>query len=397
MINANSVGTAMLVKHHGASRQAPEEDCNQDFGALLIMDKRLEKGKDSSLGCKPAKPDSKSSFGAEEIQTNFSKLRSTNNVPVGDEVLLPFDEEATLRKKQLSRTCGVCNRMFSAQSTLNRHMSTVHSKQLCACSVCGVEFSRKDTLQRHFRRAHNEPHSGHAGFASGKEKPEVAQHRDTGHLIRAYTFEAEYSVVPDVSFNNNRQESPRDVEEIMDNIKKYDNGLTSEALGIEREKMRRIEEKLQQLILSSSDLRRATELEAEENPEYDSESSWSEIDPDEDTEDTVSYQSADSSWVLPISSHQNGEPRQSPSGSSTSSASPSQASATSKNGSVGSGSKRKHSDISRGDGGSEESNDGSLGLPPCSQPADEGKSPPSSIPCCIDGCPGRDYYASGLV
>ena len=48
--------------------------------------------------------------------------------------------------------CQHCEKTFDNVSNLNRHVNTVHNKQVWKCDKCLFEFARKDNLQAHQKR-----------------------------------------------------------------------------------------------------------------------------------------------------------------------------------------------------------------------------------------------------
>ena len=52
--------------------------------------------------------------------------------------------------------CPSCNETFSRKETLMRHIQDIHKKSSHTCSVCNKEFSRKDALERHIQEIHDE-------------------------------------------------------------------------------------------------------------------------------------------------------------------------------------------------------------------------------------------------
>ena len=50
--------------------------------------------------------------------------------------------------------CDICNKLFSNQSNLRKHIISVHEKINFNCEICGKEVSRKDKLKEHMRDIH---------------------------------------------------------------------------------------------------------------------------------------------------------------------------------------------------------------------------------------------------
>ena len=53
------------------------------------------------------------------------------------------------------KECNLCNKLFSNQSNLRKHIRSVHEKMKFTCEICGKEVSRKDKLQRHKLSVHS--------------------------------------------------------------------------------------------------------------------------------------------------------------------------------------------------------------------------------------------------
>ena len=48
--------------------------------------------------------------------------------------------------------CDICNKLFSNQSNLRKHIKSVHEKMKFKCEICG---SQKDNLRRHKKAVHS--------------------------------------------------------------------------------------------------------------------------------------------------------------------------------------------------------------------------------------------------
>ena len=51
--------------------------------------------------------------------------------------------------------CNLCNKLFSNQSNLRKHIKSVHEKIKFKCEICTKNFTRKDNLLSHKRNIHS--------------------------------------------------------------------------------------------------------------------------------------------------------------------------------------------------------------------------------------------------
>ena len=51
--------------------------------------------------------------------------------------------------------CGFCMKIFAENSTLKRHVQSVHEKTKFKCDKCEKQFSCHDHVQRHKKSAHD--------------------------------------------------------------------------------------------------------------------------------------------------------------------------------------------------------------------------------------------------
>ena len=74
-------------------------------------------------------------------------------------------------RKKMSFQCSICDKVFGAKQTLERHLVNVHKhdptkqkekvdekKKPFRCSICDKAFAAKQTLERHFANVHKHEH-----------------------------------------------------------------------------------------------------------------------------------------------------------------------------------------------------------------------------------------------
>ncbi len=54
----------------------------------------------------------------------------------------------------MRRDCAVCNKSFSDNGSLKRHIKTVHGSKVFICRYCGGKYNRRDNFRQHQLKAH---------------------------------------------------------------------------------------------------------------------------------------------------------------------------------------------------------------------------------------------------
>ena len=327
---------------------------------------------------------------------------------------------------------------FHFWKDLKRHLSAVHAMGgQHFCDRCGKAFRRLDHLRRHeYNHACWKAANSNSGSISkvtrgssppsrrttvkiehdipGSQRPHgqhitaIANHTPANCSTQSASSGVDSngdSPMTNSSFDEAHQ---RPQDSTVDPIENRDAGTSaneretgslSGILELRKKQLRCLETKLNQLMTSISNLRLDADSGVDEGVGYefcsDSDSPWSSVDAEEACEDAMSFSSDDDSWILPVSSHKaggSGQPEDVSSGSSTSMSRGSTISGRNHN-KPGGKRKQSGSDHNGDDGEESKGNDASTGP---EAPASN-QAPKTAIPCFVEGCKGKDCYASGLV
>jgi hypothetical protein len=84
---------------------------------------------------------------------NKRKKRSTVH-HVANKQVKPLHSESGVQKELVttgSFSCDICNREFSARTSLTRHTNSIHKEQKFTCPNCNKQCSRLDNLKAHIK------------------------------------------------------------------------------------------------------------------------------------------------------------------------------------------------------------------------------------------------------
>ena len=306
--------------------------------------------------------------------------------------------------------CYMCQMPFEKAHLLNRHQRLHERTQIC--EVCGKDFAATRDLRRHFEARHTQNQKrffcnilgctySHIGF---RRRDNLIRHNERvhpGNILATYSHTASSRFDKD---HHQSEDSPVHSAENGDagaNDNELETGSLRRILELRKQQLNFLGTRLAQLMTSISALRLDTDNEVDEGVEYDSycrsDSSWSDIDADEESEDVISISGSEDSWVVPVLSHQAKGYGQSEDISNKSSPSLSEGSTTSGQSHDKPRGKRKRSESDPGGDDGEESNGNDPTFPSASRPSASDEAPKANIPCIVDGCNGRDKFASYLV
>ena len=306
--------------------------------------------------------------------------------------------------------CYMCQKPFEKRHLLNKHQRLHERTQIC--EVCGNDFAAAKDLRRHFEARHTQNQKrffcnilgckdNHTGFPRMDHLRRHNERVHPGNILAAYPHTA--SIRFDEGHHQS-EDSPVHSAENGDagaNDNELETGSLRRILELRKQQLNFLGTRLAQLMTSISALRLDADSEVDEGVEDDSycrsDSSWSEIDADEESEDAISFSGSEDSWVLPVLSHQAKGYGQSEDISNKSSPSLSEGSTTSGHNHNKPGCKRKRSESDLGGDDGEESNGNDPTFPSASRPSASEEAPKANIPCIVDGCNGRDKFASYLV
>jgi Zn ribbon nucleic-acid-binding protein len=118
----------------------------------------------------------------------------------------PHGEPSPHHSQKGQLTCNICDRTFSFQKSLIRHLQTVHSSKSYTCQNCGVACSRQDTLDRHHHEKHSSIELVECMRCGRKIRDRsLKYHLDTAGCRKAnrhVTREHEYSLTPHDTYSN---------------------------------------------------------------------------------------------------------------------------------------------------------------------------------------------------
>ena len=61
-----------------------------------------------------------------------------------------------MRNNNNNFICNICDKQFTRQDNLSRHMQSHQPRKNIICQICGQQFSRADNLNRHLQSRHEQ-------------------------------------------------------------------------------------------------------------------------------------------------------------------------------------------------------------------------------------------------